>query len=58
MTAEEKLKMVLKHIEITDMKLKKRVQDLRSYEMFGLAEKYDAVRQELENIRWIIEEDD
>ena len=56
--AEKKLEKVLAYIENADMKLQKRVRDLRDYKMFELADKYDRVREELENIRWIIEEDD
>ena len=57
MNAEDKIGKLLDYIENRDTKLYKRVNELREYERYDLAEMYEKVREELETIRWIIEEE-
>ena len=57
MNAEDKIRKLLDYIENRDTKLYKRVNELREYERYDLAEMYEKVREELETIRWIIEEE-
>ena len=57
MNSEDKIRKLLDYIENRDTKLYKRVNELREYERYDLAEMYEKVREELETIRWIIEEE-